>query len=121
MEETPARLCVSSGGDDGTVVGLLVQEVADSEDEFGAVLQELKADFAIQDEQVVVHRVGKVATIEVEVRVECESPLLEAIADVQLRGVAEDVFRLLRCVAVGIAFPVEIVEGRDGQMVYFID
>ena len=82
MEETPARLCVSSGGDDGTVVGLLVQEVAGSEDEFGAVLQELKADFAIQYEQVVVHRVGKVATIQIEVRVEGKSPLLEVIADV---------------------------------------
>ena len=82
VEETPARLGVGSGGDDGAVVGLLVQEVAGSEDELGAVLQELKADFAIQDEQVVVHRVGKVATIQIEVRVKRKSPLLEVIADV---------------------------------------
>ena len=63
MEETPATLGMSSGGDDGAVVGFLVQEVAGGEDEFGAVLQELIADFTIEDEQVVVHRVGEVATI----------------------------------------------------------
>ena len=121
MKETLTALGVGGGGDGGVIVSFLVQEVTGREYEFGTVLQEFVCDFGVQDEQVVVHGIGEVATIEVEVRVECESPLLEAIADVQLRGVAEDVFRLLRCVAVGIAFPVEIVEGRDGQMVYFID
>lgn len=121
VEEAPAGLRVTGGGDDGAVVGFLVQKVAGGKDEFGAVLQELEGDFCVQDEKVVVHRVGEVATIQVEVRIEGKAPLLKVVADVQLRSVAEDVFRFLRCVAVGIAFPVEIVERRDGQMVYFID
>ena len=50
-----------------------------------------------------------------------ESPLLDVVPDVQLRGIAEDVFRFLRCIAVGIALPIEFVEGREGQMVCLID
>lgn len=112
---------MTGGGDDGAIVSFLVQKVADGEDKFGAVLQELIPDLTIQDEQVIVHRFGEIATIEVEVRIERKSPLLQVIADVQLCGVAEDVSRLLRRVAVGIAFPIELMEGRDGQMVYLID
>ena len=111
MKEAPAGLGMPGSGDDGAVVGFLVQEVAGGENQFGTVLQELVGDFCVQDEQVVVHRVGEVATVQVEVRIEGKTPLLDVVADVQLCGVAEDVYCGLRCIAVRIAFPVEIVEG----------
>lgn len=121
VEETLARLGVGSGGDGGAVVGFLVQKVAGGKDETGAVLQELIAHFTVQDEQVVVHRVGAIATIQVEMRGERESPLLEVVPDVQLRSIAEDVLRFLRHIAIGIALPIEFVEGREGHMVCLID
>ena len=99
MKKIFARLGVGRGGDGGAVVGILVQEVTGSEDKLGAVLQELIAYFTVQDAEVVVHRVGVIATIQVEVRGQRESPLLEVVPDVQLRGIAEDVLRFLRHIA----------------------
>ena len=49
MKETLARLGVFGGGDYGAIVSFLVQEVAGDEYEFGAVLQELIADFTVED------------------------------------------------------------------------
>ena len=50
-----------------------------------------------------------------------ESPLLDVVPDVQLRSVAEDVLCFLRHIAIGIALPIEFVEGREDHMVCLID
>jgi hypothetical protein len=82
MEETFATLGVGGGGDNGVVIGFLVQKVAGCKNEFGSVLQELVGDFCVQDEQIIVHCIGEVAAIQEEVRIEGKTPLLEGIADV---------------------------------------
>ena len=121
VHEVLAALGVRGSGDGGTIIGLLIEQVTTFEDKFALVLQAFPADFGIEDKEVVIHAWDEVAAVEGKSRIERKGPTAEAVAKIQLSSVAIDVFHVLRRVAVGITFPVEILEGGDGQMVYLID
>ena len=121
MKKTLAPLGVCRGGDGRAVVGLLVQQVTGGKDETGAVLQELTAHLCVQDKQVVVHRIGAIATIQVEVRIERKSPLPVVIADLQLRCVAENISRQKRRTTPKLAIlPMLMKQARTILSLYFL-
>ena len=109
MQETPARLGVGSSGDGRGVFGFLVQNVTGCKGQLRTVLQELAADFCVQDEQVVVHPVRDISSVQIETRNDCERPTADIVAEPQLRRITEDIVCILGIIAVVIAVPVEIV------------